>query len=84
VIDAPRGSTRLRAVGDDQADGAIRSTLLPESGAPDDVYDALRPVFAEEEIVALTLAIGLINVWNRLSVGFRRPAGDYVSRRRPA
>ena len=59
-------------------------TLLPESGAPDDVYDALRPVFAEEEIVALTLAIGLINVWNRLSVGFRRPAGDYVSRRRPA
>jgi AhpD family alkylhydroperoxidase len=59
-------------------------TLLPESGAPDDVYDALRPVFSEEEIVALTLAIGLINVWNRLSVGFRRPAGDYVSRRRPA
>ena len=59
-------------------------TLLPESGAPDDVYDALRPVFAEEEIVALTLAISLINVWNRLSVGFRRPAGDYVSRRRPA
>ena len=59
-------------------------TLLPESGAPDDVYDALRPVFSEEEIVALTLAISLINVWNRLSVGFRRPAGDYVSRRRPA
>jgi AhpD family alkylhydroperoxidase len=59
-------------------------TLLPESGAPDDVYDALRPVFSEEEIVALTLAIGLINVWNRLSVGFRRPAGDYVSQRRPA
>src|SRR5665213_409363 len=24
-------------------------TLLPESGAPDDVYDALRPVFSEEE-----------------------------------
>lgn len=59
-------------------------TLLPESGAPDDVYDALRPVFSEEEIVALTLAISLINVWNRLSVGFRRPAGEYVSRRRPA
>jgi AhpD family alkylhydroperoxidase len=59
-------------------------TLLPESGAPGDVYDALRPVFSEEEIVALTLAISLINVWNRLSVGFRRPAGDYVSRRRPA
>jgi len=40
-------------------------------------------VFSEAEIVALTLAIGLINVWNRLNVGFRRPAGNYVSRRHP-
>jgi AhpD family alkylhydroperoxidase len=59
-------------------------TLLSETDAPDDVYDALRPVFSEAEIVALTLAIGLINVWNRLNVGFRRPAGNYVSRRQPA
>ena len=58
-------------------------TLLSETDAPDDVYDALRPVFSEAEIVALTLAIGLINVWNRLNVGFRRPAGNYVSRRHP-
>lgn len=58
-------------------------TLLPETDAPDEVYDALRPLFSEVEIVALTLAIGLINVWNRLNVGFRRPAGDYVSRRHP-
>jgi AhpD family alkylhydroperoxidase len=59
-------------------------TLLPTSGAPDDVYQDLTTVFSPEEIVTLTLAIALINVWNRLSVGFRRPAGDYVSTRRPA
>jgi AhpD family alkylhydroperoxidase len=56
-------------------------TLLPRTGAPDDVYEQTKLAFTPEEQVALTLAIGLINTWNRLSVGFRRPAGDYVSRR---
>lgn len=59
-------------------------TLLPTSGAPDDLYHQLTAVFSPEEIVTLTLAIALINVWNRLSVGFRRAAGDYVSARHPA
>lgn len=58
-------------------------TLLPETGAPDDVYAALEPAFTPRERVALTLAIVAINGWNRLSVGFRRPAGDYVSDRHP-
>lgn len=58
-------------------------TLLPTSGAPDDIYAELTRVFFPEEIVALTLGIALINTWNRLSVGFHRPAGGYVSRRRP-
>jgi AhpD family alkylhydroperoxidase len=58
-------------------------TLLPNTGAPDDVYAELAGVFTPEEMVALTLAIALINTWNRLSVGFRRPVGGYVSRRRP-
>lgn len=59
-------------------------TLLPRTGAPDDVYAQTEHAFTSEEQVALTLAIGLINTWNRLSVGFRHPAGDYVSRRRTA
>ena len=54
-------------------------TLLPEAGAPDDVYSALEQVFDEEEIVALTLAIVAINGWNRFAVGLRSPVGDYVS-----
>ncbi len=56
-------------------------TLLPETGAPDDVYAEVARLFSPQEQVALTLAIIAINGWNRLSVGFRRPAGDYVSTR---
>jgi AhpD family alkylhydroperoxidase len=49
-------------------------TMLPSSGAPDDVY----------EIVALTLAIVAINGWNRFAVGLRALVGNYVPRAAPA
>ena len=58
-------------------------TLLPQTGAPSDDYDWMAAQFDPAEQVALTLAIIAINGWNRLSVGFRRPAGDYVSHRHP-
>ena len=58
-------------------------TLLPRTGAPDDVYEEVAQQFDPQEQVALTLQIVAINGWNRLSVGFRRPAGDYVSHRHP-
>jgi AhpD family alkylhydroperoxidase len=54
-------------------------TLLPQTGAPDDVFAQVREQFADDEIVALTLAIVAINGWNRFAVGFRSPVGDYVS-----
>jgi AhpD family alkylhydroperoxidase len=46
-------------------------TRLPETGAPDDVYQALKAEFSEEEQVKLTLLIVAINGWNRIQVGFR-------------
>ena len=46
-------------------------TLLPEQGAPDEIYDELGKHFSEKEIVDLTLAISAINAWNRFGVGFR-------------
>jgi AhpD family alkylhydroperoxidase len=46
-------------------------TNLAQTGAPDDAYEALRAHFSEEEMTKLTVGIGLINVWNRLAVGFR-------------
>jgi len=58
-------------------------TLLPQTGAPDDVYLAMAREFDPAEQVALTLAIVAINGWNRLAVGFRRPVGSYVSSRHP-
>lgn len=54
-------------------------TLLPGSGAPDDVFDELARQFDEAEIVALTLAIVAINGWNRFAVGLRSRVGHYVS-----
>jgi AhpD family alkylhydroperoxidase len=46
-------------------------TLLPATGAPDDVYAQVKAQLSEAEIVQLTLAIGAINLWNRFGVGFR-------------
>lgn len=46
-------------------------TTLSESGAPDADFEELRAHFSEEDIVKLTLAVGVINVWNRFAVGFR-------------
>ena len=47
-------------------------TCVADTHAPDADYDALRAEFSEAERVNLTLAIGLINSWNRLSIGFRK------------
>jgi AhpD family alkylhydroperoxidase len=45
-------------------------TLLPEQGAPDEVYAEMKAQFSDAEIVSVTLAIGAINAWNRIGVGF--------------
>jgi len=47
-------------------------TLVATQHAPDADYDALSAEFSERERVDLTLAIGVINSWNRLSIGFRK------------
>lgn len=52
-------------------------TLVAESQVPDEVYERVRPHFSDEELANLTLAIGTINVWNRLNVAFRTPTGSY-------
>jgi AhpD family alkylhydroperoxidase len=46
-------------------------TLVAETHAPDDVYQALQAQFTEAEQVKLTLLIVAINGWNRIQVGFR-------------
>ena len=46
-------------------------TRVAETGVPDEAYQAARAVFEERELVDLTIAIGLMNVYNRLSISFR-------------
>jgi AhpD family alkylhydroperoxidase len=46
-------------------------TRVAETGVPDQAYQAARAVFNERELVDLTIAIGLMNVYNRLAISFR-------------
>lgn len=46
-------------------------TLVATSRVPDEVYAEARAHFGETELVNLTLAIGVINTWNRFAVSFR-------------
>ena len=46
-------------------------TLLTEGHAPDAVYEDVRAQFSAEEVGNLSLAIAVINAWNRLAVGLR-------------
>lgn len=46
-------------------------TRVSETGVPDAAWKAVSAAFSEAEIANLTVAIGMINVWNRLAVSFR-------------
>lgn len=48
-------------------------TNIAQTGAPDVDFDALKTHFSDEEIVRMTVAIGTINIWNRLAVAMRTP-----------
>ena len=55
-------------------------TRLPDNDVQDEVYNAVREQFSEKEIVDLTMAIVLINGWNRIGVSFRDVPGIYQPR----
>jgi AhpD family alkylhydroperoxidase len=46
-------------------------TLVAQTGVPDAAYEVARAVFNERELVDLTIAIGLMNTYNRMAIGFR-------------
>jgi len=46
-------------------------TRIEETHAPDSTYDEVRQHFKDKELADLTTLIGLINLWNRLAIGFR-------------
>lgn len=46
-------------------------TRVADTNVPDEAFQAARAVFAEKELVDLTIAIGLMNVYNRMAISFR-------------
>lgn len=46
-------------------------TNIAKTGAPDQEYENARSVFSEKELVDLTLAISLMNAYNRMAISFR-------------
>ena len=48
-------------------------TRMGETHAPREHYDALQPHFSEREIAELTMAVAVINAWNRVAGGLRSP-----------
>jgi AhpD family alkylhydroperoxidase len=48
-------------------------TRVAETGVPDDDFAAAAAVFDEKQLADLTIAIGLMNAYNRMAIGFRRP-----------
>ena len=46
-------------------------TLVAETHAPDADYEEAHRYFEGKELADLTVLIGMINLWNRLAIGFR-------------
>lgn len=46
-------------------------TRVAETGVPDSAYKAARAAFDEKQLVDLTIAISLMNSYNRMAISFR-------------
>jgi alkylhydroperoxidase family enzyme len=46
-------------------------TRVAQTAVPDEAYQAARAVFNEKELIDLTIAIGLMNAYNRMAISFR-------------
>ena len=47
-------------------------TLIAQTSAPDDAFAVVQAQFEPKELSDLTIAIGLINTYNRIAISFRR------------
>ncbi|MED5523665.1 MAG: carboxymuconolactone decarboxylase family protein [Pseudomonadota bacterium] len=56
---------------------AEANTLLPQGGVSDALYQELRQHFNEAQLTNLTLAVAIINAWNRFGVSFAPDVGSY-------
>jgi AhpD family alkylhydroperoxidase len=47
-------------------------TLISQTHTPDAVYETASKQFSEKELADLAVAIGLMNVYNRIAISFRK------------
>jgi len=52
-------------------------TNVSQTHVPDEVFEEVKKHFSEKEIVDLTLALAMINLWNRISISLRAVPGHY-------
>ena len=52
-------------------------TNIQDGHAPDSVYQEVAKQFTDKELANLTLAIGSINIWNRLNIAVRTVPGTF-------
>jgi AhpD family alkylhydroperoxidase len=52
-------------------------TMVAATHVPDSVFDEVKQHFTQPELANLTLAVGMINLWNRISIASRREPGQY-------
>lgn len=56
-------------------------TQISTTGAPECAYAAVSAHFDEKELVDLTIAIGLMNAYNRMAISFRATAAAVMGRK---
>lgn len=54
-------------------------TRVAQTGVPDAEFEAARQIFDEKELADLTMAISLMNAYNRLAISFRRAPGAVLA-----
>jgi AhpD family alkylhydroperoxidase len=52
-------------------------TRVSDTHVPDEVFEEVKRQFSEKEIVDLTLALAMINLWNRMAISLRAVPGHY-------
>lgn len=55
-------------------------TRVAETHVPDEAFEHVSRFFDNDDLVALTFAVVVINSWNRLAVALRPPVGSYRPR----
>ena len=52
-------------------------TLVSQTHVADSAYEEVKKHFSEKEIVDLTIAVSMINLWNRIAIAMRAVPGHY-------